>query len=84
MPVLAAWFLYVSWMTLFLSIVCIIQWLHLKHRIVALRQTISNAEHSAQNVVLEKYERSARVVIKCLLATSMILLILHFVFATTN
>jgi len=84
MPVLAAWLLYISWVALFLSIVCIIQWLHLKPRLVALRQTLSNAEHSAESVVLEKYEKSARVVIKCLLATSVILLILHFVFATTN
>jgi len=79
-----SWFLYVSWMTLFLSVVRIFEWLDLQPRVLVLRESISNTENSTAKPTLEKYEQCARVAIKVLLIMSIVFLILHFVLMAKN
>ena len=79
-----SWCLYVSWMTLFLSVACIFKWLQLQPRVLALRQSVSNTENSTESATLEKFEKVMRVAIKVLLVMSVVFVILHFVFMVKN
>jgi len=79
-----SWCLYVSWVALFLSVVCILKWLQLQPRVLALRQSVSNTENSTESATLEKIEKGMRVAIKVLLVMSIVFLILHFVFMVNN
>jgi len=77
--VVVTWCLYVSWILLFSSIVCIFKWLNVQPHLIAMRRSVLSAEQSNELVAMEKREKYACVAIKTLLIGSIILLCAHFV-----
>jgi len=77
--VVVTWCLYLSWMLLFLCVVCILKWLNVQPQLITMRRSALSTEQSSDLVAMEKREKYASVAIKTLLMGSILLLCVHFV-----
>lgn len=79
-------FLWLSWICLFLCVVCVFAWLHMQNLVVAKNDHTKNSDTPPsssytclQSIPIEKQEQALRVSVKLFLAFSMVFVILHFV-----
>jgi len=82
--VIITWCMYVSWMLLFLCVLCILKWLSVQPLLVAMRRRTLSTEQAVELVVIEKNERYACFASKTLLTSSFLFLITHFVLIATK
>jgi len=79
MPPLISWFLYLSWVFLFVCILSILKWLDIQPRAEQLRLSSVIQQPSDEATAPISMERALRIAIKTCLVLSIAFLVLHFI-----
>jgi hypothetical protein len=79
MPPFISWFLYLSWIFLFISVGCLLKWLDMQPHPQHVALSDITSPPSTQHIASYSTERVTRIGIKVCLVLSIAFLVLHFI-----
>jgi len=79
MPPFISWFLYLSWVFLFMCVVCLFKWLDLQPHSQHVRLAAADSEITMEDIQRDPMEKATRIGMKVFLVLSIVFLVVHFI-----